>query len=101
MAGTHVGVRHCPSMSDLAKYHALGMVEVRHISRISPGDDVEALREGTVCHSGRVTEVLPEMGLFWIFDEKSQLRKLIELAEFTVFVHGNPECDLSTPEEQF
>jgi hypothetical protein len=77
------------------------MVEVRHISRISPGDDIEALGEGTVCRSGRVTEVLPEMGLFWIFDEKSQLRKLIELAEFTVFVHGNPECDLSTPEEQF
>lgn len=100
MASTHIGLRHSLSMADLASYQAREMVEVRQISRISPGDDIEALREGTVCHSGRVTEVLPDMGLFWIFDEKSQQRKLIELAEFTVFVHGNPESDLSTSEEQ-
>lgn len=100
MARTHVGVRRSRSMSDRASYHAREMVEVRQISRISPGDNIEALSDGTIYHSGRVTEVLPDMGLFWIFDDKSQLRKLIELNEFTVLVHENHESDLSTSEEQ-
>lgn len=100
MASTHIGVRHCLSTSDLTSYHARGMTQVRHISRISPGDEIEALSDGMVYHSGRVTEVLPDMGLFWTFDDRSHLRKLIELDEFTVFVRENHPSDVPTLEEQ-
>jgi hypothetical protein len=100
MASTHIGVRHCLSMTDLTSYHARGMAQVRHMSGIAPGDEIEALSGGMVYHSGRVAEVLPDMDLFWIFDDRSQLRKLIELDEFTVFVRENRPSDAPTLEEQ-
>lgn len=58
---------------------------------------IRALRDGTVCHAGPITDISSEYGLLWIFDEVSRTRKIIESHDFTIVARIEPN---STTEEQ-
>lgn len=48
------------------------------------GDRIDALYRGTLVHRGQVTERVPEHGLFWIIDDLSSGRRLLEMAELEI-----------------
>ena len=52
---------------------------VRSCSELSPGDRVEAWRDGKLLHRGRVLAVVPELDLFWLLDARTGTRQLLDL----------------------
>jgi hypothetical protein len=52
---------------------------IRSCSELSPGDRVEAWRDGRLLHRGRVLAVVPELNLFWILDVRTGTRQLLDL----------------------
>ncbi|WP_354298650.1 hypothetical protein [Pseudarthrobacter sp. PvP022] len=48
------------------------------------GDSVDALYREALVHRGRVTERMPEHGLFWIMDEVTGGRRLLDMAELDI-----------------
>lgn len=58
---------------------AAGATAIRSCSELSPGDRVEAWREGKLLHRGRVLAVVPELGLFWLKDARTGTRQLLDL----------------------
>jgi hypothetical protein len=42
------------------------------------GDTIEAWHRGRLFHRGRVTDVVPALELFWILDERTGTRKLLD-----------------------
>jgi hypothetical protein len=42
------------------------------------GDTIEAWHRGRLFHRGRVTDVVPHLELFWILDERTGTRKLLD-----------------------
>jgi hypothetical protein len=73
--------------------------EVITCSELSPGDQVEALRDGLVLHRGRVLAVVPALELFWILDARTGTRQLLDLEMLRVLrcpVRAVP--DLPDPE---
>ena len=42
------------------------------------GDQIEAWHRGKLFHSGRVTDVVPALELFWILDARTGARKLLD-----------------------
>lgn len=52
---------------------------VRSCSELSPGDRIEAWRDGKLLHRGRVLAVVPELGLFWLQDAITGTRQLLDL----------------------
>ncbi|WP_367645783.1 hypothetical protein [Paenarthrobacter ureafaciens] len=62
---------------------------------IQPGAEVMAVRHGELIHSGQVTDVMPEMGVFWILDNVSGGRKLVCWDEFRIF--GRPSTPTDIP----
>ena len=52
---------------------------VRSCSELSPGDRVEAWRDGRLLHRGRVLAVVPELDLFWLLDARTGTRQLLDL----------------------
>ena len=72
---------------------------VSSCSRLSVGDRIEALRDGRVVHRGRVLDVVPALELFWILDDRTGTRRLLDLEMLSVLhcrVHGI--SDLPEPE---
>jgi hypothetical protein len=57
-----------------------GQPLIRSCEALSPGDVVEAWHDGRLLHSGRVTRILPTMGMFWILCGRTGARKLVDLA---------------------
>ncbi len=53
--------------------------EVRSCSELSPGDRIEAWRHGKLLHRGRVMAVVPELHLFWLLDDCTGMRQLLDL----------------------
>ena len=47
-------------------------------SQLGVGDHIEAWHRGKLFHSGRVTGVVPALELFWILDERTGARKLLD-----------------------
>lgn len=52
---------------------------VRDCSELSEGQEIEAWHNGRLFHKGPVERVLPSAGLFWIKDEKTGSRKLLDV----------------------
>ena len=57
---------------------------VQLCSELEIGDAIEARYAGKLHHRGPVTDVLPEMGLFWIIDALTGGRKLLCISELEV-----------------
>lgn len=61
-----------------------GIAIVRSCHELSAGDEINARHKGALVHRGQVTEVLPDHGLFWIMDELSGSRRLLDMAELEI-----------------
>ncbi|WP_164200278.1 hypothetical protein [[Micrococcus luteus] ATCC 49442] len=48
------------------------------------GDEVEATYQAVLVHRGRVPEVAPDHGLFWITDNLTGGRRLLDMAELDI-----------------
>lgn len=48
------------------------------------GDRIDARYRGALVHRGRVIERMPEHGLFWIMDEITGGRRLLDMAELDI-----------------
>ncbi len=53
--------------------------------RIEPGQHIEAWHNGKLFHQGRVTDVVPSLGLIWIRDATGK-RKLLDPEALTIVV---------------
>lgn len=48
------------------------------------GDRIDARYKGALVHRGRITERMPDHGLFWIMDEITGGRRLLDMAELEI-----------------
>jgi hypothetical protein len=51
---------------------------------LAAGDLIVARYKGSLVHRGRVTERVPDHGLFWIMDELTGGRRLLDMAELEI-----------------
>jgi hypothetical protein len=51
---------------------------------LSPGDVVEARYNGLLYYTGKVTETVPVLGMFWILESRTGTRKLLDPLAFEV-----------------
>jgi hypothetical protein len=56
----------------------------RTCHELATGDLISARYKGALVHRGRVTERVPEHGLFWIMDELTGGRRLLDMAELEI-----------------
>lgn len=52
---------------------------VRTCEELTHGDEIEAWHDGRLLHTGRVSQTLPSMGMFWILCARTGARKLVDL----------------------
>jgi hypothetical protein len=57
---------------------------VRSCAELAAGDEIEAWHNGRLFHRGRVTQTIPQMGLFWILDARTGTRKLLDVEALEV-----------------
>lgn len=57
---------------------------VRSCQELSAGDEIHARDKGILVHRGQVTEVVPGHGLFWIMDELTGGRRLLDMADLQI-----------------
>lgn len=53
-------------------------------AELSCGDDIEAAYRGAVTYRGQVTRITPGHELFWITDDLSGSRRLLDVTEFDI-----------------
>lgn len=51
---------------------------------LATGDEIDARYKGTLVHRGRVTERAPDQGLFWVMDDLTGGRRLLDMAELEI-----------------
>lgn len=51
---------------------------------LAAGDRIVARYKGSLAHRGCVTERVPEHGLFWIMDELTGGRRLLDMADLEI-----------------
>jgi hypothetical protein len=51
---------------------------------LDAGDFIVARYKGSLVHRGSVTERVPEHGLFWILDELTGGRRLLDMADLEI-----------------
>jgi hypothetical protein len=51
---------------------------------LATGDEIDARYKGALVHRGRVTERAPDHGLFWIMDDLTGGRRLLDMAELEI-----------------
>lgn len=51
---------------------------------LNPGDEVRATDGGTLVRHGRITELAPDLNVFWILDEVMGGRRLVDMTEMDV-----------------
>jgi len=61
-----------------------GEASVADCHDLVAGDLPSARYKGSVVHRGRVTEQVPECGLFWIMDELTGGRHLLDKADLEI-----------------
>lgn len=67
---------------------------IRSCEELANGDEIEAWHEGRFLHRGRVSQVLPSMGMFWIMCARTGARKLVDLeASVVIRVTAAPHPD--------
>lgn len=54
---------------------------VESCHELMDGDIIEARCKEALVHRGRITERMPDCGLFWIMDEMTGGRRLLDIAE--------------------
>lgn len=55
-------------------------------SHLSVGDFIEVRRSTVVYHSGTISEAMPEQGVFWIRDDVTGLRRIVDFDSFDIWV---------------
>lgn len=63
---------------------------------LADGDLITARYKGALVHRGRVTERVPEHGLFWIMDELTGGRRLLDMADLEI---GHVRSAGTTPKD--
>jgi hypothetical protein len=53
--------------------------QIRACAELSVGDEIEAWHNGRLFHRGLVTQTVPTMDLFWIIDERTGARRLLDV----------------------
>lgn len=61
-----------------------GKTLVQSCHELLAGDDISARYKGVLVHRGKVTEVVPGHGLFWIMDELTGSRRLLDMADLDI-----------------
>lgn len=61
-----------------------GKAIVRSCDELSAGDEINARYNGILVHRGRVTGIVPGRGLFWIMDELTGSRRLLDMADLEI-----------------
>jgi hypothetical protein len=51
---------------------------VRDLAELTSGDVIEAWHEGRRYNHGKVLQTVPSMGMLWILDAGSGIRKLVD-----------------------
>ena len=51
---------------------------------LTAGNEIEARHKGALVHRGRVMERAPDHGLFWIMDDLTGGRRLLDMAELEI-----------------
>jgi hypothetical protein len=57
---------------------------IQACSDLAPGTEIEAWDHGRLIHCGRVSQLVPSMGMFWIIDARNGARRLLEADAFDV-----------------
>ena len=57
---------------------------------LATGDEIDARYKGALVHRGRVTEMAPDHGLFWIMDDLTGGRRLLDMAELEIVRVDSP-----------
>lgn len=65
------------------------MISIDHVvigscNELAPGDAIEAFYKNTLVHRGPVTNVAPDLGLFWILDTLTGSRRVLDISELSV-----------------
>lgn len=63
---------------------ATKMISINSCLELNLGDEVLATRKDVLVHRGRVTELAPDHGLFWITDDLTGGRRLVDMAEMEI-----------------
>lgn len=61
-------------------------VRIRDVGSLHLDNEIQIRNAGTILHSGRVVEIMPLLGVFWILDSILGTRKLIDVSEDSVWV---------------
>jgi len=73
---------------------------VRSCHELTAGDEIIARHKGSLVHRGPVTERVPDHGLFWIMDELTGGRRLLDMADLEIFRTQSPAIPGNTVTEQ-
>ena len=57
---------------------------IHSTAELSCGDRIEAAYRGTVTHRGQVNQITPGHELFWIADDLSGSRRLLDVTAFNI-----------------
>lgn len=61
-------------------------VHLHDVGSLHLDDEIQIRNAGTILYSGRVVEMMPLLGVFWILDSILGTRKLIDVSEDSVWV---------------
>lgn len=73
---------------------------VQSCHELTAGDEIIAFHKGSLVHQGRVTERVPDHGLFWIMDQLTGGRRLLDMADLEIFRTLSPAIPGNTDTEQ-
>ena len=76
-----------------------GPVQTERVStnRLQAGDYLEAWHNGKLFHQGRVTDVVPQLDLFWILDARTGTRRLLDPEALEIIRREDTAGDGSPP----
>lgn len=57
---------------------------VNSCRELNPGDEVSATYNGVLVHHGCVSDLAPDLNVFWILDHVTGGRRLIDMSEMGV-----------------
>lgn len=63
---------------------------VHSCHELAAGDEIVARYKGSLAHRGCVTECAPEHRLFWIWDQVTGGRRLLDMNELEIFRGSTP-----------
>ncbi|QCO98581.1 hypothetical protein FCN77_13835 [Arthrobacter sp. 24S4-2] len=73
---------------------------VHSCHELTAGDEIVARSMGSLVHRGRVAERVPDHGLFWIMDELSGGRRLLDMSDLEIVRVPSAAIPANTNTEQ-